>query len=209
MQTSAQQKNMPLMPPKPVKLNPREEKFVQLVMDGRTATEAYLTAYDAHHLAHKSLNTAASRLIRTQKIKQRLSELRAEAEQRWSATVEKIEREYARIAFFDVRRLFHLDGTPKEVSELDEDTAAAIAGIEIEEIFEGTGMNRRKIGVVKKYKIADKLRALQDLGKFKGMFRDQGNVVNMVFQVKPPPEPDEAYDDEEGEVIDLSAETPQ
>lgn len=71
-------------------------------------------------------------------------------------TETRVNRETARIAFFDPRKLFHPNGSPKEVTDLDDDTAAAISGLDVLEEYEGTGKERQLVGHVKKYKIADK-----------------------------------------------------
>lgn len=54
---------------------------------------------------------------------------------RLGITAERVLQERSRLAFFDVRRLFRDDGSPVPVNELDADTAAAIAGLEVAEIW--------------------------------------------------------------------------
>lgn len=65
-------------------------------------------------------------------------------------------QEYARLGFFDPRNLFHEDGSPKPIQELDDDTAAVLAGLEVVEIREGKGDDRHSVGYLEKYKLADK-----------------------------------------------------
>lgn len=81
--------------------------------------------------------------------------------------------ELARLAFFDVRKLFNADGSPKSLSELDDETAAVIAGLEVTEIYEGSGEDRRFVGHVKRYKLADKNAALVSAMRHLGMFNDR------------------------------------
>ena len=85
-------------------------------------------------------------------------------------TQERIMRETARIAFFDARKMFHADGSPKSILELDDDTAACIVGLDVMEEYDGSGKDRKLIGHIKKYKIADKNTALERGGKFLDMF---------------------------------------
>lgn len=47
-------------------------------------------------------------------------------------TPETVKRELARIAFGDVRGLFHSDGSLKDISDIDDDTAAGISTVEVE-----------------------------------------------------------------------------
>src|SRR5690606_634276 len=81
--------------------------------------------------------------------------------------------ELARLAFFDPRRLFNAHGAPIPISELDDDTAAAIAGIEVLEEYEGTGKDRKFIGYTKKYRIVDKNTAITNAMRHLALFKDR------------------------------------
>lgn len=85
-------------------------------------------------------------------------------------TAERVMLESARLAFFDPRALFDEQGNPLPVTELDDHTAAAIAGLEVLEQYEGSGDERHLVGHLKKYKIADKNAALERAAKLLGMF---------------------------------------
>ena len=47
-------------------------------------------------------------------------------------TPETVKREIARVAFGDIRGLFNSDGTLKDISDIDDDTAAGISAVEVE-----------------------------------------------------------------------------
>jgi phage terminase small subunit len=64
----------------------------------------------------------------------------------------------------DVRKLFKPDGTMVKLSELDDQTAAAIAGVEI---FEEKAVNG-KIGTSKKVKLDPRLTAISETAKLLG-----------------------------------------
>lgn len=88
--------------------------------------------------------------------------------------------ELARLAFLDIRKAFNEDGTLKALHELDDDTAAAIAGFDMAEMFsEGDA-----VGVMKKFKLADKKGPLELLMRHMGMLNDklkiQGDPENPV-----------------------------
>jgi phage terminase small subunit len=55
--------------------------------------------------------------------------------------------EISKPAFFDIRRAFNEDGSLKQINELDGETAASVAGLEHEKLFEhfapGPGEARR------------------------------------------------------------------
>ena len=87
-------------------------------------------------------------------------------------TVERVRRETARIAFFDPRKMFAPDGRPLAITELDDDTAAVINGLDVLEEYEGSGEDRKLVGHVKKYKILDKNNALDRAAKILKMYDD-------------------------------------
>jgi hypothetical protein len=68
-----------------------------------------------------------------------------------------------------VKDLLNGDGTPKDVDQLSDDTAGAIAGIDLAYDEEGRVSTRR-------YKQHDKLRALEMLGRNQRMFTDRVDV---------------------------------
>lgn len=78
-------------------------------------------------------------------------------------------RERARLAFFDVRKLFDQDGFPVPLDQMDDDTAAAIVGVDVQEHFAGDGADRVLTGFVKKYRLANKDASLASLEKHLGL----------------------------------------
>lgn len=98
-------------------------------------------------------------------------------------TRERVQREIARIAYFDPRKMFRADGTPLEVTELDDDTAAAIVGLDILEEWEGVGENRVLRGYVKKYKIANKNVALDQASKILGLYEKDNQQTKVTAHV--------------------------
>jgi phage terminase small subunit len=77
----------------------------------------------------------------------------------------------ARSALYDPRKLFKADGSPKDITELDDDTAMAIEGIEVVETYAGTGEERVFTGYVKKYKMARRSSAQDMLMKHLGGYK--------------------------------------
>lgn len=92
-------------------------------------------------------------------------------------TQERILKELAALAFFDVRNLYHNDGTPKAISDLDEATARSIIGLDAVNI----GNGEQGIGQVLKYKLSDKRGALELLGKHLRMFVDRSENTNITM----------------------------
>ena len=94
----------------------------------------------------------------------------AEVCKKLEITKERVLKELACIAFLDPRAIWNEDGSAKAICELDEDTARAIAGFEVAELFEGNGNDRSLAGYVKKFKLADTLGALEIIGRHLQMF---------------------------------------
>jgi len=136
------------------------------IANGRNGTQAAITAgYSANSAAAQ-----ASRLLKDSKIIAQVEARSAEIAAKFAITPENVLRELSHLVFFDPRKLLNDDGSLKDMHELDDATAAAIAGLEITEEFDGHGESRVHIGYSKKVKIADKNSAIDKAMKHLGMF---------------------------------------
>lgn len=162
-------------------LLPKQSKFIAEYLISGNATQAAIHAgyspKTAYKIGQENLRKPqiASILAEKQSVIAQRQDERLDA---MELTNERIAREIARIAFFDPRKMFHADGRPKEITELDDDTAAAIVGIEVLEEWEGTGKDRVLRGYVKKYKIANKNVAHDQAAKIRGMYEKDNAQPN-------------------------------
>jgi phage terminase small subunit len=140
------------------------------------ATRAYRAAYPGCKTDNAAAVTA-SKLLRNPKIQAAIQEFLQERQNRLGITPDRVLKEYARLGFFDPRKLFNNDGSPKGIEELDDDSAAVLAGMEVMEVYEGYGEDRKFVGYLKKYKLANKLGALDSIGKHLGMFIDKHEIT--------------------------------
>ena len=152
------------------KLTPKQKAFVSEYLIDLNATQAAIRA----GYSPKTANEQGARLLANVSIAQTIQKAMQDREQRTEITQDRVLQEYARLAFYDPRKLFQPDGTPKPIEALDDDTAAALAGLEVREEFEGAGENRAFVGYTKKYKLANKLGALDSLAKHLGMLDGKG-----------------------------------
>lgn len=88
---------------------------------------------------------------------------------------ENILLEIRRIAYFDPGDLFDEEDKPIPITHLPADVRAAISGLEAIEQFDwenASEVARRKVisGMLKKYRITDKLHALEMLAKYRNLF---------------------------------------
>lgn len=157
-------------------LTPQREAFAAALAQGMTQAAAYRVAYP------KSLNwqdatvwKRASELAADGAVSGRVTELVQKAAGANEVTVERVVKEFARLAFVDVRKMARPDGSPVPLHELDEDTARAIVGVEV--VTQGNA--ELGFGQVTKYKLADKRASLADLGRFLKMFVDRVEVSDV------------------------------
>jgi hypothetical protein len=77
---------------------------------------------------------------------------------KYEITLERLTKEYARIAFLDFSIFFDDDGRLLSIQEMSADAKASLAGLET--VMVGTG---DQVDYIKKIKTYDKLKALGDL----------------------------------------------
>lgn len=153
----------------------RQATFVEAyIANGGNATEAAKTAGFSPKTAHAQ----GSRLLKHVDVAAAVAKRRASLQQAMGLTTERILEELRRVALYDPRKLFNADGSLKSVHELDDDTAAAIASVEVDEI----GVDGAVIGHTKKLKAWDKNSALEKAMKHLGLFeKDNHQAAPITF----------------------------
>ena len=156
-------------------LEPRQERFVQEYLIDLNGTQAYMRAEPG--TTEKSARTLASRMLAKVNVQKRIAAERSKTAAKLELTRERALAEYAKLAFFDMRQAYHESGALKLPHELDEDTAAAIAGYETVEM-DGGGKDAPPLQV-RKVKWADKRAALDSIMKAQGWNKsDVGTADN-------------------------------
>lgn len=149
----------------------------------KNATAAYRKAYPKCK-SDKAASEAASRLTsRNVKVQAYLQEATDKAMKKFDVTEERIIQELACIAFLDISDLMDDQGGLLPIGKIPEHARRAIAGMDLEELFDGKGEDRGFAGLLKKLKITDKKGALELLGRNKKMFTDKidhAGVIGMV-----------------------------
>jgi phage terminase small subunit len=158
----------------------RKKLFVEaFIANGGNATEAAIQAgYSA-----KSAGQQASRLLKDANVSQLVAQRQEKLVEKFELTTEAVLRNLAQAIYFDPRRLYRDDGSLKDVTELDDDTAMALAGLEVME-EKGTGDERGKvIGYTKKFKWLDKNTAREQAMKHLGQYREDNTQRNPLADV--------------------------
>ena len=160
-------------------LTPKQKIFADEYLIDLNATRAYKVAYPSC----KKDETAAvngSKLLRNTKVENYIQERMQEREQRTKITQDKVLQELAKLGFFNIRKLFDDSGKPLDITGLDDETAACIVGLEVMDVYEGIGEDKEFVGYIKKYKLSDKLKALELIGRHLGMFKDKVELSGQV-----------------------------
>lgn len=92
--------------------------------------------------------------------------------------VQSILTELKNIGLMDIREAYDEAGRFKDVKSIPAEVARCIVAIETEELFDGFGKDREQIGVVRRVKFSDKLRALELLGRNLQMFIDTSRIIH-------------------------------
>jgi len=135
----------------------------------RNGTRAYLAAY-RNVKKEKTAAASANRLLGNDNIRDYIRELLDAISKRTAITADRVLLEYGKLAFVNPKSFFNDDGTPRNISELDDDTAAAIAGLEVKVLKDKYGYS---VGSLYKIKITDKKGSLDSIGKHLGMFTNR------------------------------------
>lgn len=118
-----------------------------------------------------SAKSQASQLLSDPEIEEYISKLREVESAKSGINRQRVLDEYAKIAFFDIREVYDVDGGLIHVKQMDDNAAGAIASIKTTEEWGEDDEGRKTItGAIKEVKVFDKIRALQDLGKHLGLF---------------------------------------
>jgi len=152
----------------------RHESFAQNIAKGGTVGPAYTAA--GYKAKGHSAESAGARLLKNVEIKNRVAELMAPGVEATELSVERVLQEMIRLAFYDMTQIFDVVNdnlTMRDPTSLPEDLRRAIVGIK--PVKDGEQFQYE-------YKFADKLKALESLGRHLQMFKDT-LVVENVFRI--------------------------
>ena len=158
-------------------LNPRRATFAHQFVYGPNAGRPGKCA-EAAGYSERSAQSTASLLLRDPKVKTEIARLLARKHAKLEISSDKVLQEIARLAYMDPRKLFKSNGELIPVTELPDDIAGSVAGIEVEAGKHGTK--------VTKVKLADKGQNLERLGRHLKLFTDRleidigGNLADLL-----------------------------
>ncbi|MBN3779801.1 terminase small subunit [Burkholderia sp. Ac-20345] len=155
------------------KLTAKQQRFVDEYLCDLNASAA---ARRAGYSAKTAAAIAAENLTKPNVANAITAAMKARGD-RTRITQDRVLRELARIAFFDIRRLYNADGTLKRPDQLDDEAAAGLAGVDVVEQMtysaDGDGELTATPTLTKKAKVFDKTTALTLAMRHLGMLNDK------------------------------------
>jgi len=153
-------------------LTARKEAFALGVFEGKSLSDAYRDAFpQAARWKTTTVHRRASDMIRDAQVVARLEEIKKQAIENSQITADMIVRELARVAFANKKQLVSWgpDGIVlRDSDELTDGEAAAVA-----EVSETTGRYTQSVRI----KTHDKVKALDLLGRYAGLFVDKKQLL--------------------------------
>jgi phage terminase small subunit len=157
------------------KLTPKQERFCQeYCIDFNGAAAAIRAGY-----SEKTAKEIAAENLTKPNIQARIAELQQKTAEKFEVTKEMLARELLAIARSDVRKYFNDDYQLKQIKDLDDEAAAAISEIEVSEINAG----EVSIGLTKKIKRSDKVRAIAELNKMFGFLAPEKREIENTGEI--------------------------
>jgi phage terminase small subunit len=156
------------------RLTPKQERFVLEYLSDLNATQAAIRAGYSPHTS----NEQGARLLANVSVAAAITRGKQAQAERTGLTADRVLQEIARLAFVDMRKLFEADGSVKPIHTLDDDTAAALAGLEVDELYEGLEGERHSIGQTRKFKLWNKTENLKLLAKHLRLLVDRVELTH-------------------------------
>jgi phage terminase small subunit len=150
-------------------MNPRQERFVAEYLIDLNATRAAIRAgYSA-----KTAHSAGPRLLENVGVAAAIAARRGAMLARLDLKAEHVLEQLRRLVHYDPAEFYDADGNMKPIHEIPAHARSAIAGLETDEIFEGRGEERVKVGETKKLKLSNRLDAVQTAMRHLGLLKDR------------------------------------
>ena len=156
-------------------LNARQQRFIaEYLIDGNATRAAIAAGY-----SKKTARSIGQRLLTNVDIAKELSQKTNAICTELEISARKVLQGIAQLAYFDPRKLFDEDGRLKPITELDDITAMAVAGIDVQSLYSHFGKGQaQEIGTISKIKLADRGLNLERLGRHLKLFTDRVEVTD-------------------------------
>lgn len=150
-------------------LTRKQQVFVAEYLKDCNATRAAISA----GYSERRASVAGAELVANRKVSAEIDRKLEKKLGKLDITVEKVLAELGKLAFLDPRKFYDENGNLKPITELDDETAACLAGMEVNELWGEDEDGRKPVGTVKKIKFTDKGINLERLGRYFKLFTDR------------------------------------
>lgn len=150
-------------------LTDKQLKFCREYVIDMNGTQAAIRA----GYAEKSANEQAARMLAKDSIRTEIAGLKQEQARRTEISADRVLQGLAQVAFGDIRGMFDDNGGLKRPHEWDDETAAAVAGMDVVTVSAGEGA----VEHVAKIRRTDRLRAMEMLARHLSLFNDKLDVT--------------------------------
>ena len=162
-------------------LTTQQRILVQKHFQGMSNAEAYWTAHPSSRANIMTAYTEARRTLSLPQCQRYLGKLRADAGYRFNVSTQRIIDELAKVAYANSMNYLRVGDSGEHEAclpgDLTEDELAAVASVETEKTsVAGKDGGAAVVTVKTKFKLHDKLNALEKLGRQAGMFREQVDI---------------------------------
>lgn len=151
-------------------LKAKQKRFVEEYLVDLNATQAAIRA----GYSPESAGSIGSENLQKPEIRARIDKAMAERSKRTGINADRVLLELGKIAFINATDVINMDDATI-LSEANRDDTAAIASVKVKTIPGEDGD-----GVEREIRLADKLKALELLGKHLGLFTDKVEVKGQI-----------------------------
>lgn len=146
------------------KLTPKRERFcIEYNIDFNASGAARRAGYK-----DESAGQIGFMLLKNVDIQQRVMELREENAKKYNITKESLMQILRDIAGAKLDDILDAEGQVLPPAEWPEHMKRVTSGLEVDEIYSGTGENRTAIGLRRKVKLSERTKAIEILNKMLG-----------------------------------------
>lgn len=159
-------------------MNPKQERFCREYVIDLNGTQAAIRA----GYSEKTANEQAAQLLAKLSIKNKIKELQNKIQERTEITADMVVNELAKIGFSNVQDYISSGNEIADISKVDKKKAASVGAIE-------TVTKTRTVGETEvtetttKFKLYDKVKALEQLGRHLGIFEKDNSQKERTVQV--------------------------
>ena len=156
-------------------LTDKQARFVQEYLIDLNATQAAIRAGYSENKA----KVMASENLTTPYISDAIANAQAERSKRTEITQDMVLRELAKVGFSDLRNVFTKEGHIINPQDWDDHTAGAVSSLEVirKPSAEMDEAGNPSFEYVHKFKVWDKVSALEKVGKHLGMFPNKHEIT--------------------------------